>query len=103
MQCVGCVQNLQRSEFLACAVIFQHQWLLFVPKKHQWLLCSSDMLTTMISSRTLLVFLSSLSPPIPNVDLKSLGMCDCLLQTYLTLSHYHGEGRAFYEAHIGGG
>ena len=29
-------------------------------------------------------------------------MCDCLLQTYFTLSHRHGEGRAFYKARTGG-
>jgi hypothetical protein len=62
-----------------CVVTFQHQWLLFVPKKHQWLLYGSDILTTAISSATPLVFLPSLSPPISTADVKLLGMCDCLL------------------------
>jgi hypothetical protein len=87
----------------ACAVTFQHQWLLSVPKKHQWLLYSSDILTTAISSATPLVFLPSPSPPIPTVDIKSPGTCGCLLQTYFTISDRNGEGQAFYKVHMGGG
>jgi hypothetical protein len=56
----------------------------------------------MISSTNPLVFLPFLSPPIPTADVKSLGTCDCLLQTYFTLSHYHGERQAFYKACMGG-
>ena len=48
----------------------------------------------MISFATLLVFLPSLRHPIPTADLKLLGTCGYLLQTYFTLSHCHGEGHA---------
>ena len=69
---------------------------------HQWLLCGSDILTTVISSTTPLVFLPFPSPPIPTIDLKSPRTCGCLLQTYFTLSHSHGEGQVFCEARMGG-